>query len=349
MDERRVLAEVQKIFAKVFDHDDVTPDDDFFSLGGDSLLAEELMTDIETTFSVGLSVSVLLGSPTPRDLTRKIVDWRDAPEAEGCIVSIRPHGEGPPLVCIHGLDGKATFPDVLMAHLTITRPVFGFRALGLAAGEVPAATVAKLAAVYTAELKAAVPSGPYVLIGQCPAAMIAYEMAQQLTAAGDEVPGLILLDPYDAGLGLPWLRVSGAELLAERLRIAEKLKQLFAKRPPGGYQMVLPRHRSTFDSLLLAVGAYPPKPYGGEALIICTESSQSVLLDKRTGFPAILPKLQSAVVGARHKEPFQVQAGATVALVERFLQRVAPMGDAGAARLSSGLPVSEDARTGKQA
>ncbi len=345
MDESVVLARVQKIFAKVFDHEDVAPDDDFFSLGGDSLLAEELMTDIGSSFSVGLSVSALLGRPTPRDLARAIVEWRDAPEAEGCLVATRPEGVGPALVSVHGLDGKATFPAVLMARLKTKRPVLGFRALGLAADEVPATTVAKLAAFYIAELKAAVPRGPYVLIGQCPAAMIAYEMAHQLTAAGDEVPGLILLDPYDAGLGLPWLRVAGAELLAERLRIAEKLRQLLARRPTGGYQMVVPRHRFAFDAVMLVVGAYPPKPYQGEALIVCTKTSEKALLDKRTGFPTLLPKLETAVVGEKHQEPFQIRAGETVALIEDFLNRVAPTDGAGTTVMASRSADPGHART----
>lgn len=108
------------------------------------------------------------------------------------------HAAGPagrrPIFVVHGADGDVGWFLKHLAGVPLARPVLGLTAPGWY-GEPMPGSVSGLAARHLSEVRRAQPAGPYCIAGYCAGADIAVEMARQLAAAGDEVDGLMLIDP----------------------------------------------------------------------------------------------------------------------------------------------------------
>ena len=195
---------------------EITLDDDFFTLGGHSLLGMKLFVRIQKTFDVVLPLAALFRAPSIRQLAalidEKQAEANPAPvpvqtdkpvEAPAVIssavadttVAIQPLGDLPPLFAVHGGDGGILFYGNLADRLGKDRPFYAFEAPALtAAGPLPEEPVEETAAKYLAEMRKVKPHGPYLLCGYSFGGVVAYEMACQIIAAGEEVEFLGLVD-----------------------------------------------------------------------------------------------------------------------------------------------------------
>ena len=326
--EGEIAGRVAAIFSDIFQTPGMATDADFFDLGGDSLMAEALMTAIERDFGVALSIAIVLKNPTPTHLARTVVAKRapvedfDKDIEDRCLVPIRPNGEGLPILCVHGQHGVSEFARELAEKVILRRQFFGFRAMGLRRGERPLPTLQKIAAHYIDEIKSVRPSGPYIVYGQCPTAYIAYEIAQRLVQGGDKVAGLILVDPFPT---IPAIQYMGSQLISERVMLTESFKRQMARFPAGGFTSAAARDKFIFDLFIPIVGAYTPKPFPGKALLICSQMGSGVLLNKTSGFPALISDLQTATIGGHHLDPFKAEAGEVSRLIAGFLDRIDPL------------------------
>ncbi len=161
---------------------DIGINSNFFDLGGHSLLAVKLMSRIEKEFKKELPVSVLFEAPTIKDLA-KVIEHNNGNDS--CIVEIQKEGSRPPLFVIPGY----LFYYHLSNHLGEDQPVYGFE-------PVENLTVEEVAAVYINEIKKVQPQGPYQIGGYCAGGIVAYEIAQQLNEAGDQLSFLGLFEVY---------------------------------------------------------------------------------------------------------------------------------------------------------
>jgi thioesterase domain-containing protein len=107
------------------------------------------------------------------------------------LVRLRQGNGKPPVIFVHGIDGDIFQYGALSALLDADRPTYGLRA-----DNTMDETLEGMALRYIEEIKQAVANGPYLLSGQSFGGTLAYEMARQLTAAGDEVQFLGLLDTW---------------------------------------------------------------------------------------------------------------------------------------------------------
>jgi acyl carrier protein len=317
------LDRVVKIFADLFVHEGVQPDDDFFQLGGDSLLAADLMAGVERVFGVTLPVSVLLEAPTPQSLAEAI-ESSSKNTLSHCMVPIRSAGSGPPVFCVHGMTGDVMGARSLAMELGRDRPFFGFRAAGLQDGERPGSSVPGIAKSYLEEAAKVAPRGPYIMMGHCGGSMIAYEMAQQLVASGETVSGLILIDPAGQDY-IPWLTSGGMTMrlrMAQSQKTAEELRDNMSLFDPLSGEK---RRKAVTKSLKAAIGAYLPEPYPGDALLVYTIGGADKFLNPKYGFPRKVEKLQSTLVDGPHDALFTTYVGATARAINAFLSRVAPL------------------------
>lgn len=118
-----------------------------------------------------------------------------AASPEACI-TMKPGNDEPPAFMIPGAPGSILQLAPLAAALAVPMPVYAVRPRGIEEGEMPCETIAEMARYAIAAIKAARPAGPYLLIGYSAGGLVALEMAQQLTAAEDRVPLVVLLDTY---------------------------------------------------------------------------------------------------------------------------------------------------------
>ncbi|MEI2697297.1 MAG: SDR family NAD(P)-dependent oxidoreductase [Microthrixaceae bacterium] len=190
--------------------DQVGVRDNFFDLGGHSLIAVRLFAQIKRTFSVDFPISVLVEAPTVEACAELISEALPSDDgdltSESSIVAAKPRYRY--LVALHPGDGSDRTPFFLVAgmfgnvlnlrHLAhqigADRPFYGIQARGLFGDDPPHEDFVEMAQEYLEELRSVQPHGPYLLGGFSGGGIAAFEMAQQLRAAGEETSLLVLLD-----------------------------------------------------------------------------------------------------------------------------------------------------------
>ncbi|WPO69658.1 non-ribosomal peptide synthetase [Streptomyces sp. KN37] len=189
--EKRICA----IFAEVLGIDRVTPDDDFFRLGGHSFLATKVTVRVNEQLEAELGVRDLFEAPTPADLARA-VESRGTRDSFAPLLPLRTKGEGRPLFCVHPGGGVAWCYSGLLTHLDSDIPVYGLQARALSRpGEAPA-DVGEMAADYLQQIREIQQEGPYRLLGWSFGGVVAHEIAVRLQHEGEEVELLGLVDSY---------------------------------------------------------------------------------------------------------------------------------------------------------
>lgn len=258
-DRMRPLSETERglieIWRDLIKSNEIGLDDDFFRLGGHSLLGMKLFSRLQKRFEVSLPLGVLFRAPTVRQLAA-VIDQRSetlaaaTESAEGendrgprkggfhvtvgaepvplaeTTVAIQPRGDLPPLFAIHGGDGGVLFYGQLAERLGEDRPFYAFEAPALTStSPIPDETVEETATLYLKELRKVQKTGPYHLCGYSFGGVVAYDMARQLLAAGEQVEFLGLVDTENPAIDARKLSLS------ERIAVNWNKRTLTEKSP----------------------------------------------------------------------------------------------------------------------
>ena len=193
--------------------DSIGVTDDFFALGGHSLIAVRLFAKIKKAYRIDYPMSVLFEAPTIEALANMLrrdgvstvgdgeagatADQRDAPRSRHRhLVAMHSgnHSEATPFFLVAGMFGNVLNLRHLAQLVGEDRPFYGLQARGLFGDMAPHETFEEAARDYLAEVRSVQPHGPYLLGGFSGGGIAAYEMARQLREAGEEVALLVLLD-----------------------------------------------------------------------------------------------------------------------------------------------------------
>ena len=194
-------------------------DDNFFDLGGHSLLAARMLADVQRATGRTLPLSTMIVAPTIARLAAVLSADPSTRAADSTLVQMRA-GSGRPLFMVHSITGSVMECLPLAGMLQNERPIYGLQALGLDGDEAPQQTVEEMARSYVPRMRELQPNGPYALVGYSFGGLIAFEIAQQLVAAGEKIEMLCLLDTHVLEDCLPfahWTRYH-ARLIGRRLR-----------------------------------------------------------------------------------------------------------------------------------
>ena len=167
--------------------------DNFFELGGHSLLALSLFASIEKAFGKALPLATLFRSPTIEQLAR-ILQQDEPSTAWSPLVAIQPHGSKPPLFFMHSGGGHVLEYYPLAQSLGSDQPFYALQSEMLNGYRIDTTPrIEEMAACYVREIQAVQPTGPYFVGGFCLGGYLAYEVARQLCAKGEEIATLALV------------------------------------------------------------------------------------------------------------------------------------------------------------
>jgi phthiocerol/phenolphthiocerol synthesis type-I polyketide synthase E len=191
--EDQATEQLAHIWQELLGIESIGLDENYFDLGGDSILAVQLFAQIQRVFKVKLSLATLFEAPTIQELAQ-ILRHETPTSGWSPLVPIQPRGSRPPFFCMHGAGGNVLIYRDLSQHLGPDQPFYGLQARGLDGTSQPLTTIEDMAALYVREIQRLRSHGPYFLGGYCGGGTIAFEVAQQLLAKGEHVALLALFD-----------------------------------------------------------------------------------------------------------------------------------------------------------
>lgn len=187
----------------------VGADDDFFELGGHSLLAARVVARLREGGAPGVELASLFANPTAARLAAWLDEGGAAASGEAAAPGMQPVirlGEGrdavggapsrAALFCVHPAGGLSWCYGALARSLGPDVMVYGLQARGLDLRAPLPATLDEMAENYLLRMRAVRSSGPYHLAGWSLGGIVAQAMAARLSAAGEEVGVVALLDAY---------------------------------------------------------------------------------------------------------------------------------------------------------
>ncbi|WP_369829532.1 amino acid adenylation domain-containing protein [Nocardia sp. 852002-20019_SCH5090214] len=212
---------IASVFAEVLGADRVGLDDDFFDLGGNSLVATRAVSRLRALTGVEVRVQWFFLGSTVAALAQRIVaamsDEHDydleSDAALGVLLPIRAQGEGDTLFCIHPMYGLSWCYAGLTRYVA-DRPILGVQSPALSEDDYLPESLQEMADRYVAEIRAVQPHGPYHLLGWSLGGVLAHAVATTLQAAGERVGSVSMLDSH-AEIDVADFRTAIREALAE--------------------------------------------------------------------------------------------------------------------------------------
>ena len=330
------------IWAELLATDRVGVNEDFFLAGGGSLLAAEMLVRVSEAFPVEIPLGEFFERPTVAHLGAIIqqltvsgagaVPVHNTPStAASTVMPVQPRGERPPFFMVSW--GLSWDMRDMAKHLGADQPLYSVRPSALLGLPDEGPVARSIASRHVEAIRAVRPHGPYVLGGGCSAGIVAFEMAQQLVAAGESVPLVVLFDvdyppsrflPIPLGVRLlraprTWRqlrRMTGPERLARIRRRARIWKDGVLARlmPRRKGPLRAMRHRlrpeeadiyleRVLAPIIDAVWDYAPKPYPGRmALFLATDTAIWFHRDRRLDWRRVASgEVEVVIISGEHQ------------------------------------------------
>jgi len=257
--------QLSDIWMRSFAVEQIGTESNFFKLGGDSLLALNMVSDINKRFQIKLSLNAFLEIPTFGEISR-IIDTLLNPAPDNLIAPSKKIDQlvllkkgdtaRPPIFLIHPVGGTVYLYKSLCNFLPDTQTVFGIEAVGVDGTQPLLTTIEAMAALYIDIMRTVQPVGPYVIGGSSLGGCVAYAMALQL--GQENVAKIFLIDTPGPKTKIPYLSTDADVLAyflsynnADQEQVTTHLKQLpeneryaYFLNQNGTYQQLLSGHNS---------------------------------------------------------------------------------------------------------
>jgi thioesterase domain-containing protein/acyl carrier protein len=285
-----IQGSLTKWWEELLEFEPINPDDDFFDVGGHSLIAAQLIAKINRTYGLELGLSIMFEARTIRQLSEVITTTTNANQKEprpwSPVVPIQPKGKQLPLYVISGVGGNVIKFHSLAFYLGEEQPVFGLLPRGLDGREPFISRLEDLATYYVEAIRSLQPTGPYRLAGYSFGGIVAFETARQIVESGESVDLLVLFDTLEWHYGMKVLnalpvrerleiyREHADAILSTEDRLSNFRRLLAEKIVRIGYHLLgifgrpIPQKLATIEEVsTFAAANYKPKLYQGKIVL----------------------------------------------------------------------------------
>ncbi len=313
-------AAIAAIWRELLGVADVGVEADFFEIGGHSLLALQILVQIRDRLGVELAPETLFEHTTVATLATLVrrargVSEQAAPAPSGArqrcngaaksvaptppavrtfhaLVRIKEDGDRVPFFCVHGSGGNVLNFRSVALEMPREQPFYGLRAYGVDGMTRPHSTIEEMAEAYLREVREVQQHGPYLLGGYSGGGIVAFEMAQRLTAAGENVAFLAFVDTFHPSMRMRRIPLAHriARLRTEPLQYLEhivgrrvamvrerrQLHQIDECLRAGREIPLALREQQLFRSFAGAIERYEPRPWSGHATLFRVERTSYV-------------------------------------------------------------------------
>ena len=346
-------AELVYIWQELLEIEPIGIRDDFFELGGDSLLATAMLAAIEEALGDAVSPSILMAGSTIEQLAASL---SSETVADTALVPVQPGGSKRALYFLHGdYLGRGVYCRKIARALDGEQPFLALTPCGLDGAPAPP-TIEEMAERHLRALRAHQPKGPYRLAGNCNGGLVAFEMARRLAEAGETVERLIVIrtsaanarftvirqrvEPVLCGLRLSAdarralirrLRWFAAEWAAGRAGrrtalVLEKLARLVRllaapRRPERLARPAAPavERDVLIDTFMTAADDYVPLPYPGPLVVFWPAQEAEPAADVLRAWQRVAPRAEIETIPGDHLSAVTVHAETLAARLARRL------------------------------
>ena len=330
---------LERIWCELLGVEHIGGNDDYFSLGGDSLTAARLVARVNAAFGVTIFLRTLLECPTLSSLAEFIKNAGLGARHNQQGQSLRGSGTGTPLFYIPGIWGYEFLPKELAGHLGKSCRYFdALQYPGLDGREPLPTRVEDIAAYLIPQIRSIWPDGPYHLVGWSFGGLMAFEIARQMTAQGLKVETVFLLD--SATPKMPRRKRAKLEIMKiikrrwsnskrrERLsllgELAYKSAWLMTSQEKRDARVMAAKSSPMRDAVLRVEPHYRPAVYAGKVVLIQGENSKWFGMlhepDPALGWKKFVPNLETLYVPGNHQTMFQGKGVSMIA--QQILERL---------------------------
>ena len=178
------------IWAETLRLDQVNRHDDFFRLGGHSLLTLRVVTLLQQRGFI-ITVADIFANPTIESLAAKL-KTRERPDSADIAIQINGGSADRPLFLTHCGNGELLYASALAPHIDRNIPLYGLPAMP--ADQAQPETIEEMATRMVRMIRSVQPAGPYRIAGWSGGGTIAYEIATQLIGAHEQVEFIAMFD-----------------------------------------------------------------------------------------------------------------------------------------------------------
>jgi len=351
--------EIAEIWRRFLGRKNIGRDDDFFEMGGDSLLATQMLFELERLTGRVLPDTILFDTATIRQLAEAVAQ-NDGRADGGLLVQIQPGTGRPPFFFIDGdFWGGGYYVHNIARLLGPEYPFYRLRPHGLRTDSIP--TIEQMARDYMPLIMDAEPRGPYRLGGHCNGALIAWELAHQLVAAGKRVEVVAMIEPItlnaradirlvagaldgvlklvarnperreswmDSAMSLIWRAIRYYDRhLNERKGKTDNSVAALADKMEEGDKEVAVRYIHLMKEYYRAMARYMPSPVAAEVLYLVAESHSKSKAFAGHVWHDLTPRLEIVVVPGEHSTCITTHAEALVNQLRARLEALDRIGD----------------------
>jgi acetoacetyl-CoA synthetase len=308
------------IWQRVLQLPSVGIDDNFFDLGGDSALALELFHEVALACGRELPPVVIYHAPTISALAA-LLEQPTSPRIPP-LVQLK-EGSEPPAFIAHGLGGSAMDFFQIVKRIRAPNAIYGMQAKGIDVVEEPLDRIEDMARFSLEAVREVQPHGPYLLIGFSLGGLVTLEMAQQLTAQGEKIGLLAMLDSYPHS---NYISIGQRTRLATRLAwrwMAGRLQWLGVSPP---YRTTLdvppsPALQRFRDSDRLALERYRPRFYPGRINFVRAAIPTDFPADPAAIWSRLAQEFEVETVPGDHLGIMTTHHEALASVLSRYLQK----------------------------